>query len=570
MQVQALRKDQFLFAGWLQPVLRLLTSSLSMRIALACFLVLILMDRLFVHFVFPLFQDTLTRLDQSFVWGNIDAGYSPIVWTVYLSFVLASVSVVVSLAAESAPKLIDLYMENVPTITYVWWVMACTAHCYTLKLLPELGYDVSPSLIFNYHILFPLFLVTCLPFVLAVLLSTKTHNVIRQVLQGSRSLLNKIEEQERKNSSKATYPKEQLTLFESQNQLIDLLTFTPYKEPKALIIEGLGALLQDYAEQKRRLPASFFKIQPSIREDISFKTMQDEMKTIEETRLFFEQKSLRLIGNVYITFLERGEFDLSTLCVEQVGLLGRKAIELQDDDLITMVMVRLNTHFRFALKHGMANNEPRNLYNMVFHYGLFVDALAQAGMVDRVKTCFFYFTFYNAECFKAVRYAPAVGFILDVIATEMQKVVIHIQELGWEDEVHDALLKSFLLLDNPTGSEREQLVAFFSFSHGIRLLHIGLALHYLSQGDEARARLIAKDTLQDRQLLGEAVFLKNMKIIFARLKFSGPKFWEDTDRGNLNIYYSPHADLLDSFGAMQTEYLEEARAEEAKAAEEEA
>ena len=77
------------------------------------------------------------------------------------------------LAAQSAPKLIDLYMENVPTMSYVWWTMACAAHCYTLKLLPELGYDVSPSLVFNYHVLFPVFLFTNFPFVLAVLLSTR-------------------------------------------------------------------------------------------------------------------------------------------------------------------------------------------------------------------------------------------------------------------------------------------------------------------------------------------------------------------------------------------------------------
>ena len=57
--------------------------------------------------------------------------------------------------------------------------------------------------------------------------------------------------------------------------------------------------------------------------------------------------------------------------------------------------------------------------------------------------------------------------------------------------------------------------------------------------------------------------LKNMKIIFARLRFSGPTFWEDTDRGNLNIYYSPHAVHLEHFGTMQQEFLEEARAEEA-------
>ena len=32
-----------------------------------------------------------------------------------------------------------------------------------------------------------------------------------------------------------------------------------------------------------------------------------------------------------------------------------------------------------------------------------------------------------------------------------------------------------------------------------------------------------------------------------RLLFSGPTFWEDTDRGNLNIYYTSDQDQIDDF-----------------------
>jgi hypothetical protein len=32
-----------------------------------------------------------------------------------------------------------------------------------------------------------------------------------------------------------------------------------------------------------------------------------------------------------------------------------------------------------------------------------------------------------------------------------------------------------------------------------------------------------------------------------RLLFSGPTFWEDTDRGNLNIYYTSDQDQIDGF-----------------------
>jgi hypothetical protein len=557
MQAQATTATSSL-SNWGAPLQKLLTGQLSLKIAVANLILVVILDRLFDAFIFPIYAESLPRPEDGLLWDNIDAGYAPIVWTLHFAFILGSITVVVSLAAQSTPKLIDLYMENIPTLVAVWWTFACTMHDYTIKLLPELGYDVASSLVFNYHVLMPIYLLGCFPFILAVLMSTKTHAVIQNVLAGSQTLLGKV----RDRREKEAYPKEQFNLFEAQNQLIDLLTYTPYKEPKAQIIEGLGDLLVEYAALKRELPANFFQIQPNIRADISFKTMQSEMETIEKTRLFFEQKSLRLIGNVYITFLENGAFDLSTLCTEQVGRLGRRAIELQDDDLISLVMVRFNTHLRFALKHALLNNEPRNLYNLIFHYGLFMDAHTCADMIDRVKTCFFYMTFYNNECFKATQQAPSVGFILDVIATEMKKVMIRVAERQWDETIHDTLLQSFLQLDNPTGAERPQIVAFFSKSHGIRLLHIGLALHYLHEGDERRARVIAQDTMQDRALLGEETFEKNMKIIFARLKFSGPTFWEDTDRGNLNIYYTPNADQLDNFAELQQQVLRASLVEE--------
>ena len=44
-----------------------------------------------------------------------------------------------------------------------------------------------------------------------------------------------------------------------------------------------------------------------------------------------------------------------------------------------------------------------------------------------------------------------------------------------------------------------------------------------------------------------------MKTILTRLEISGPKFWEDTDRGNLNIYYTPYKNQIKSFLKIQDE-----------------
>tara|TARA_B100000676_G_scaffold160226_1_gene157749 strand:- start:330 stop:632 length:303 start_codon:yes stop_codon:yes gene_type:complete len=78
-----------------------------------------------------------------------------------------------------------------------------------------------------------------------------------------------------------------------------------------------------------------------------------------------------------------------------------------------------------------------------------------------------------------------------------------------------------------------------------------MALFFLENNEEEWARLIAKDTMQDYDLLGKETFHKTMNTIYARLQFSGPTFWEDTDRGNVNIYYSPHQNQINVFREIQ-------------------
>jgi hypothetical protein len=351
------------------------------------------------------------------------------------------------------------------------------------------------------------------------------------------------------------HAKIQYQLFEELNQLIDLLVYVPFKEPKAQVIEGIGALLRHYVKLKPRIPDSFFKVDERIHDDISFRTMKSLMAEVEKSRTFYEQKSFRLIGNVYNVFLDTGEFDLSTLCVEQLSQVGKTAIACDDQQLIDVITVRLNTHFRFALKHGQHHNEPRNLYNLVFHYGQFLGYLMENKQVDRIKTCISYFVFYGQQCFNAIQRAKSLAFILDVLAFEMQKLLLKIYQENWDRELQEELLQKFLVFDNFQDMDKNFAVQFFSQNHGIRLLHIGLALFYLSQQEAEFAEKIAKDTVQDMDLMGATLFNKTMSTIYARLQFSGPTFWEDTDRGNLNIYYTPYQDEISSFKKMQQDLL---------------
>ena len=534
----------------------LLTRTRSLYVALIIFSGMGLADFLFRTYLFPVYTDFLQNLGANPDWSQLDVGFAPIVWLSFFAIILGSLTVVISFAAQNVPKLIDLYMDHWPSLLFVWWAAACLVHALTLKVLAEGGIQIIPSLVFNFHVLLAVSLVIGFPFVLSILRSTKTSNVIEILLNGGYSKINILAAKGSEGSiSQHDHAKIQYELFEELNQLIDLLVYVPFKEPKAQVIEGIGALLRYYVKLKPKIPELFFKVDERIQDDISFRTMKNLMVEVEKTRTFYEQKSFRLIGNVYNVFLEAGEFDLSTMCVEQLSQVGKTAIACDDQELIEVITVRLNTHFRFALKHGQHHNEPRNLYNLVFYYGQFIGYLMEYKHVGRIKTCIGYFVFYAQQCFNAIQRAKSLAFILDVLAFEMQKLLIKIYQENWDRELQDEMLQKFLVFDNFQDMDKNFAVQFFSQNHGIRLLHIGLAMFYLNQQEDEFALKIAKDTVQDMDLMGETLFNKTMSTIYARLQFSGPTFWEDTDRGNLNIYYTPYQDEMSSFKKIQQELL---------------
>ncbi|MDC0077856.1 hypothetical protein OAJ98_02610 [Deltaproteobacteria bacterium] len=534
----------------------LLTRSRSLYAALIIFGVMGLADFLFRTYLFPVYTDFLLNIGANPDWTQLDVGFAPIVWLSFFAIVLGSLTIVITFAAQNVPKLIDLYMGHWPSLLFVWWSAACLVHALSIKVLAEGGIQIIPSLVFNFHVLLAVSLVIGFPFIFSILRSTKTSNVIENLLNGSFSTINILAAKGSDGKISAhEHAKIQYQLFEGLNQLIDLLVYVPFKEPKAQVIEGIGALLRHYVQLKPKIPDSFFMVDERIHDDISFRTMKSLMAEVEKTRTFYEQKSVRLIGNVYNVFLDTGEFDLSTLCVEQLSQVGKTAIACDDQELIEVITVRLNTHFRFALKHGQHHNEPRNLYNLVFHYGQFIGYLMEYQQVDRIKTCIGYFVFYGQQCFNAIQRAKSLAFILDVLAFEMQKLMLKIYQEKWDRELQEEMLKKFLVFDNFQDMDKNFAVQFFSQNHGIRLLHIGLALFYLNHQEDEFAEKIAKDTVQDMDLMGATLFNKTMTTIYARLQFSGPTFWEDTDRGNLNIYYTPYQDEISSFKKIQQEFL---------------
>ena len=200
---------------------------------------------------------------------------------------------------------------------------------------------------------------------------------------------------------------------------------------------------------------------------------------------------------------------------------------------------------RFAIKHAVRNNEPRNLYNLAFHYSALLKGYVDYEKTDLLKQSYFYFKFYSNEIYKQAANNPSLYFIVDVLTTELKKISIHISENDWDMELQEHLLKEILQLDNPPDYPKDDLDQ--SVNNGVRVLQIGLALHYIKIENLHFAETIVSDVLDDLAYFDNQTYLNLMEGLYNRIRFSGPTFWEDTDRGNTNIYYSPDSDKIDDF-----------------------
>jgi hypothetical protein len=255
------------------------------------------------------------------------------------------------------------------------------------------------------------------------------------------------------------------------------------------------------------------------------------------------------LGNAYAQFLEDASFDLAALCGAEVRRIGAIANAVRDQWVLDLAVVRFNTMLRFALKHGVTHNEARNLYNLIFHYRGFIEDLIRQEERQKAQECFHYLRSYGNEAYALGKLSPALYFIVDVFAAEMRSLLILVYEQDWPLEIQRQLLVELLQVDSPPQSDPLS-PELKHLNSGVRMLQISLALFYLHADRPDFAQLIAEDLLDDCRVLGETMFRETVQGLCDRLRTAPPIFWEDTDRGTENLYYTPHRQYIEEFSAL--------------------
>ena len=529
-------------------ILNLINKNRSLASLIIVFFIIIGSDFLFHQF----YPQVISTLEYFFDLGKdthsaVDLTFAPEIWGGVLATVLGTLIIVIAIAAESTPKLMDLFVRDWVSLIFIWFLILASIHSTIIMYYFEPMERLS-SVMLNTYIYLPLSSMLSLPYIFYILLYSKTDNVIKKLYSLNIDDIKRLKNKPIHLAMNDVKVIEhyQYQLMSTIDQFDDLLEYISFKEAQTEIIRSVGDTVKEYMQNKISYDSRFFSATDTIRNNPTFRTyIEHQYKDIEDRKTFYEVKAFKMMGNAYIRKMENGEYELASLIANEISSVGILALELEQDDLIIDINIRFNTFMRFAIKHAVRNNEPRNLYNLAFHYSTLLQGYVDYNKIDLLKQGYFYFKFYSNEIYKQAANNPSLYFIVDVLTTELKKISILISEKEWDIELQEHLLKEILQLDNPPDYPKDDLDQ--SVNNGVRVLQIGLALHYIKIENFDFAETIVSDVLDDLAFFDNQTYLNLMEGLYNRIKFSGPTFWEDTDRGNTNIYFSPDSDKIDDF-----------------------
>ncbi len=488
-----------------------------------------------------------------------DMSFAPEVWLSITGLVVGTLVVIITIASQVIPRIIDVYMGDWRSLLYAWGLILSASHAVVFsKLAPTR----TSSVLLNVVVFMPVCILFAFPYLYYILGYTKPNTIISKIFKDSLSLIHELAAPRmrqwlRKDEKNTTYCQKEL--FKHLNQLDSIFNYVSFKELQAQTIINISALLREYIRVKEHIiNPKFFTLSRAVMGDISFQTLEIQFQEIEESRTFYEQKCFRLLGDSYNKFLNENAFDLSSLCGSEMNLVGEAAIQVEDEYLMEAILVRFNTMMRSAFKHGVANQEARNLYNLAFHYSTYIKLLALNNRTELVRKAMWYLRNYGSEVFRNSQTQQALYFINDVFTFEMKEVLTLIAELQWDEQIQKQLLLELLEMDNPMiiPSSNVPSSSDQTFHSGVRTLQAGLALFYIKSKQYTLAAMIVRDIAMDLKNIDTVRAIGIIDNICKRLETAVPTFWEDTDRGNNNIYYSAYKEQIPEFQFMLMEGIQ--------------
>jgi hypothetical protein len=298
-----------------------------------------------------------------------------------------------------------------------------------------------------------------------------------------------------------------------------------------IIASGAVDALKDFAiayiQNKSKASSAWFDIGPDIRANPDFVAMDPEsLQDLEQRRTWVEWKVMRQYLGIYNEALVTMR-DINYLVAIDTRYIGEAAAVAKDAELIQLVYRFMNSYLRAALNA----RDVRTAYNILNQYRLLVEAMLRHGSaraaVEGVRHMFYY---------GHVSFDMKLTFVTETVAYDVSALCQIASELALPEE--DEMLRMFLELDRPLRVSSQETALL-----GVRKAQVKLAAYYLSQDQEAKARLIAKDMASE-----PADRLTSIRRALESV--TSKDFWEIIDRGR-NFEFMPEkqrARLAEFFG----------------------
>jgi Predicted membrane protein (DUF2254) len=426
--------------------------------------------------------------------------------------VITVVSIIVQLSADRYTGVARMFLsDRVNLFVMGYYVIACVCGVW---LSVSIHHDYVPrSALIGMLIANTLGLVLMGPYFRYVFWFVEPMNIVAKI----RSDVVKSTRHASDSSDRARVHVGQAVTLGAMEELTDITSNSISGKDKIIASGAVDALKDftlEYLKHKQKASTRWFDIGPNIRENPDFVAMDPEsLHDLERRRTWVEWKVMRQYLGIFNEALATMR-DINYLVAIDTRYIGEAAGAAGDPELIQLVYRFMNSYLRAAINA----RDVRTAYNVLNQYRLLVEAMLRQGTgaaVEGVRHMFYY---------GHVSYDMKLTFVTETVAYDVSTLCQIASELALPEE--DEMLRMFLELDRPLRVSSQETALL-----GVRKAQVKLAAYYLSQDQEAKARLIAKDMQSE-----PADRLSSIRRALESV--TSKDFWEIIDRGR-NFEFMP-------------------------------
>jgi hypothetical protein len=382
------------------------------------------------------------------------------------------------------------------------WIGITLSHDSSTAILPHAGFFIA-------FVLVTISLLCLLPYIYFVFTFLSPISVIERIC---RNAVRSIEDGIRT----AVGPAQRMTLA-AIDELQDVTRGAIEQGDRSIAmsgINGMAAIVYDYADLRPQLPDDWYGITEAIGRDPDFVALTDDaLEDVERERIWLETKIFRQL-NALMSQSAGNARDVANLIGINTGQIA-KDLGTDNPDLLWLCVRSFNSFLRTTINA----KDPRTAYYLMDRYREVAEHLLEHGQGDRAFEIAEFFSEYGQ-----LAHLNGISFLLYAAAYDVVRLIEHALTLGSEQV--DPLLGVLLDLDEEVREEKQEDTLL-----GVRRSQIQLATLFLMRGDQARVDRIVED------LKGE----RSSRLLRLRQQLETddrPQYPELIDRGS-NFSYLP-------------------------------